>query len=413
MASPLKNFAVSALTFAALASAPHAAAFENAKVLPEGVRNVDFRTVNASLDEKTDASGKTVPLASPLMQDLTFNKMASGESELKGNQLRAFLLNNGFDANLAVGRFTADLKGNLSVVAPVLSYGLTSDLTLAIAVPYYRANTSVKVGFTPNATGQAFLDALAKPENNNTAAAREAGLKLNDAVGRLNAKLRDHGFNELNDWSASGLGDITLAAKAKVYERGPLSLATTGGAVAPTGRIDDPDILTDVAFGDGQWDLFGQVAADEDLGLGFGLNQYAKYTAQLPGTKTVRAATKDESIEVRKVRTRYKLGDKFDGGASLQYAAVLGPLVGVGASYFRKIGDVYRGVDPLVKAKLEDETDQEALNGELQLGYSTVALYQQKRFAVPFEIKATYLKQVASRHIPVTDLAQFDLNLFF
>lgn len=396
-----------------LALAPAASAFESTKVLPEGVRNVDLRSVNTNLDSKTDGSGKPQPLAQPLMKDLTFEKMLSSETELKQNLVRAFLHNNDFTGDMAVGSFTADLKGNLAVVAPVIGYGLTPDVTIAVAVPYYRANTSVKVGFKASATGQAFLDALARPENNNTAGAREAGLKLNDAVGRLNAKLRDHGFHELNEWEATGLGDITIAAKARVFEAGPVALATTGGVVAPTGRTDDPDILTDIAFGDGQWDIFGQLAADQELPFGFGLNQYAKYTAQLPSDKTVRAATKDESIEVGKTRTRFKLGDKVDGGASLQYAALLGPVAGVGATYFRKVGDVYRGVDPDVKAKLEDETDQEAVNTEFKVGYSTLALYQAKRFAIPFEISATYLKQVASRHMPVTDIAQFDLNLFF
>jgi hypothetical protein len=322
---------------------------------------------------------------------------------------------NGFSDSDSVGTYTADLKGNLSVIAPVISYGLTDKLTVAVGIPYYRANTSIKMGFLPNANGQAFLNALANQDNNNSAAAREAGLKLNDAVGQLNAKLRANGFSELKDWDDSGFGDITLATKARVLEAGPLALATTTGVVAPTGRVDDPDILTDIAFGDGQWDLFAQVAADETLGVGFVLNQYAKYTNQLPAEKTVRADTKAEQIEVERIHTRYKLGDKLDAGASVQYGAVIGPLAGVGVTYFRKIGDIYRGseVAPDVAAKLEDETDQSAVNTEFELGYSTVALYQQKRFAVPFELKATYAKQMASRHMPITDIAQLDLNLFF
>jgi hypothetical protein len=54
-----------------------------------------------------------------------------------------------------------------------------------------------------------------------------------------------------------------------------------------------------------------------------------------------------------------------------------------------------------------------AHNGEAQLGFSTVPLYQRGAFAVPFEMKLTYTKQLESRNMPITDLAQFDLNLFF
>ncbi len=401
------------LVLSVLAVAPEALAFENAKVLPPGVRNLNVRQVNTNISAKTDGNADAQPLAQPLMQDLTFAKIAQGENDLKAAQLKAFLLTNGFDENAAVGSFVADLKGNLAVTAGIASYGVSSNVTLALAVPYYRASTSLAVGFVPNATGQAFLDSLAKPENNNTVSAREAGAKLNDAVGRLNTKLADNGYRELENWNDRGLGDVTLAAKARVYESGGVALATTSGFVAPTGRVDDPNILNDVAFGDGQWDVFGQLALDEDLGLGFGLNQFAKYTVQLPAERQVRAATKAESIEVDLVKADVKLGDKYDAGASLQYGAGNGFLAGVGGTYFKKVGDVYRGLEPDVKAKLQDGTDQQALNSELCVGFSTVPHYQAKRFAIPFEVKMTYAKQAMSRNMPITDLAQIDLNLFF
>lgn len=388
-------------------------AFENTQVLPKGVRNLNLRSVNTEFDQTSGPDGARNPLAQPLLKDLTFDLIARDEEKLKGDQLRAFLTSNGFQESDSVGQFTADVNGKISVIAPVAAYGITDKLTLAVAVPIYSASTTVDVGFRPNATASAFLAALAKPENNQTAAARDAGEQINTAVARLNDKLIDHNYSALQDWNARGVGDVTIATKYRFLGTGLLDGAWTGGLVAPTGRVDDPDILTDIPFGDGQWDIFGQVAFDQSLIAGLMLNQFGKYTVQLPGEKVVRAVEEDEQIEVGYTKTQFKLGDKIDAGTSVSWNPAFGLVSGVGYSYFRKYGDVYRGPEGDVKRELEKETDQVAHNSLLQLGYSTVPHYQAGLFAVPFEIKMTYIRQISSRNMPITDMAQFDLNLFF
>jgi hypothetical protein len=390
-----------------------AQAFESSKVLPKGVRNINIRNVNTHIEDTTDGSGNPQPLGQPLAKDLTFGKIAAGEAPLKSKQFRAFLNTNGFSEDQSVGNFSADLNGHINVMASIVAYGLTDRITLAVAVPYYRAATSIDVGFQPNSTGQAFLNALAQPENNQTGAAREAGLKLNTAVASLNDKLIDNDFATLEDWEESGVGDITVATKYLVLEGGVFSLATTNGTVLPTGRTDDPDILQDIAFGDGQTDLFHQWILDESFANKVTLTQHGKYTVQLPDEKNVRAITKDEVIEVDRTTTRYKLGDKVDAGTSVTWSPDFGLVSGLGYTYFKKFGDTYREVPAETKYALEDATDQEAHNAEAVLGYSTIPAYQRGAFKAPFEIKLTYIKQLQSKNMPVTDLAQFDMSLFF
>lgn len=388
-------------------------AFENTQVLPKGVRNLNLRSVNTEFDEKSGPNGTPVPLAEPLMEDLTFALIAKGEEKLRGDQIRAFLTTEGFEESDSVGQFTADVNGRISVFAPISSYGLTDRHTVALAIPVYSASTSASVGFQPNANASAFLAALSRPENNQTIAAREAGDKINNAVARLNDKLVDNNYQALQDWNAQGLGDITLASKYRALNTSVFGVATTNGVVAPTGREDDPEILTDIPFGDGQWDLFTQLAFDQTLVKGLVVNQFGKYTVQLPGSKTVRALEEDESIEVPYTSTRYKLGDKVDAGASLQWSPSFGLVTGVGYTYFRKFGDLYKDTRAETKWLLEENTDQLAHNSEIQFGYSTIPHYQAGTFAVPMEVKLTYIRQMSSRNMPITDLAQFDLNLFF
>jgi hypothetical protein len=390
-----------------------AEAFENTQVLPKGVRNLNLRSVNTEFDEKSGPNGTPVPLAEPLMEDLTFALIAKGEEKLRGDQIRAFLTTEGFEESDSVGEFTADVNGRISVFAPISSYGLTDRHTVALAVPVYSASTSASVGFQPNENASAFLAALSRPENNQTIAAREAGDKINTAVARLNDKLVDNNYKAIQDWNAQGLGDITVASKYRALSTNVLGVATTNGIVAPTGREDDPEILTDIPFGDGQWDIFSQLAFDQTIVKGLVVNQFGKYTVQLPGSKTVRALENDESIEVPYTSTRFKLGDKIDAGASLQWSPAFGLVSGVGYTYFRKFGDLYKDTRAETKGLLEKNTDQLAHNSEVQFGYSTIPHYQAGIFAVPMEVKLTFIRQMSSRNMPITDLAQFDLNLFF
>lgn len=407
---------LSMLFFGSLCFTSSAEAFESAKVLPAGVRSVNLRSVSADIEEKTDQHGHPVPLSEPLQQQLTFAKIAKGEEAVKATQLRAFLDRSGFVESESVGEFKADLKGRVTVLAPLFSYGVNDKLTIAVAAPYYRASTSVQVGFQPNARAQAFLNSLADPENNQVAAAREAGDKLNNAVRELNQKLADNGFRALSDWDGQGFGDMTLAAKYRFFENDRLASAVTGGVVAPTGRQDDPDILNDLAFGDGQWDVFSQVSCDEPIPGSNGalfLNQFAKYTAQLPAKKSLRLVTADEKIEVSEDTSRFKLGDKFDAGVSMQWQPDSGILTGLGYTFYKKFGDIYRDVAAETKGELEQGTDQIAHNGEVAIGYSTLPAYRRGAIAAPLEMKLTYANQLASRNMPVTDLIQFDVNLYF
>jgi hypothetical protein len=286
-----------------------------------------------------------------------------------------------------------------------------------MALPYYRAQTAVEVGFRQNERAAAFLAALASPEHNQVEGAREATAKLNNAVGRLNSKLLDNGYAALKNWSAQGVGDLTVAAKYLVFDTGKVAGAFTSGFVAPTGRTDDPDILTDVPFGDGQWDAFGQVAFDQPLSRYVYVNQFAKYTWQAPGERQMRDVTAEESVEVEKVATRYKLGDKVDAGLSVNYLSPGGVLLGVGHTWFQKYGDRYDGPDALSgttrRPELAKNSNQYAENGEFAIGYSTIPAFQRGKFAAPMELKLGYQRQYRSRNMPVSDLAQIDASLFF
>lgn len=388
-------------------------AFENAKVMPSGVNRLTFRVVHSDFSSKTDGAGTARDLEDPIEKDLTFKDVLKNEKDLQKRELTAgFMAYGGFGEAEALGQFTADLEGRVTVYAPIYTRGLTDRLTVAVALPVYDMALNVGVGFRAAPTADAFKLALADNYNNQAQGARDFVDRINDAVGRLNTKLVDNGYSRLEPWQETGVGDLQILAKYALVTEGPVALAGQGGVVAPTGRTDDPDNLIDAGFGDGQWDAFVQLSADQPLGgSGVFFNQYAKYTYQFADQKDVRLKTPEESIEVEKARVGFKLGDKVNAGASVQYGADFGLTSGLGYNYYRKDKDDY---DAGASAgELEKDTFQQSHEAEVSVGYSGVPAFRRKEVPVPFEVSLSYKHQVSSQNMPVTHFIQLETGVFF
>jgi hypothetical protein len=407
---------ISAAMVAGLLAPTAVVALENTKVMPKGVRNLNVREVSTYLRDKTDSSGTPVTLAQPLQKDLTFQTVLNGEKNvLKRKQLEAFLLTESpaLSREDALGTFTADLNAAVRVMAPIFGYGINKKTTLALAVPVYAASTDVKVGFRPNnEVAGRFFGLLNASNVNQPASAAEAADKINSAVSELQSKLERNGYSTLGPWNATGPGDMTVAIKQLISSGELWSSAYTVGTVLPTGRVDDPDNLTDLAFGDGQTDIFASLILDEAVGGGVVFNQYAKYTYQNAGKRTVRKKTEAEPIEVEKAHMAFKLGDKIESGVSVQYEPAFGLMSGVGVDYTKKFADRY-DADAEVRSELEKDTAAESYYGSVKLGYSTLPAFSRGEFKVPTSIAMEYRRHLKSRNTPAGDYTQVDFNLFF
>ena len=389
-------------------------AFENAKVLPKGVSNLTVRNVIASVSSKTDASGTPLSLANPLQKELTFSKIIKNEKGVKQTMLRAFLKHEGFREEEAAGSFTADMNGNVRVIAPIFAHGITDKWTLGMALPFYQSKMKAAMGFRASKRGQEFIDRLQNPENNQTESALEAADKLNDAIGQLNQKLRDNGYQKLDSWSDSDIGDLTVVNKLGLLHREHLQLASIAGLVVPTGSTQQQDSLLSVPTGLGVWGLFAGLSGDIYLRPDLFVNQYGKYTYEAPDSRRMRLATEEESIEVSTKTTSYKLGDQYEVGTSMQYEPSSGLLAGIGYVYTYKEADVYKlSYNPEAKQKLENDTDQQAHTAEYRLGYSTIPAFQNKKFAIPASATLEYKQVLMSRNTPVKNLVSLDLMFFF
>ena len=387
-------------------------AVENAKVLPKGARNLDLKSVFTSIHEKSDSIGVYHPIAEPLAKEFTFRKVLENEKGINKMLLKSFMQGR-FSEDDSLGHFTADMKGNISILAGVLSYGVTEHLTLAIGVPFYQAKMNVKMGFEASPNALRLVEELNTPGNNQPGKSREIAAKITNAVGELNQKLLDNGYQPIQDFSKSGIGDITLAAKYQILNHPHVRLANAAGTIAPTGYAGDSSVPINIPFGTGSWGFFNTFYIDEPLTQDFWFNQYFKYTYQLPTRKTVRLKTEDETITVPRDDVRHKIGDRFETGISAQYEPSFGLIAASGLSYTRKHGDRYSVDDLNSKSAIEKDSHDWATYWEAKLGYQSIPAFLRKEFPIPFNVTLEMKRHLRSANTVVKDLYTFDFNLFF
>ena len=391
-------------------------AVEHTKTLPRGRFNFNLRSIATGIATKTDSSGKSLGLAAPLERDLTFNDVLRNQSAVsptRAAKVEGFMLANDLDRDDSLGRFSASAKASVRVTAPVLAFGATDRVTLAIGAPYMSARSAISVGFSRSETASEFLAMLSDPANNQHEAALELDEKLGTAPAELNRELGAYGVEPLGSWSGTGWGDTTVAAKRRAWESSHMAMAATFGSVLPTGRPDQARVMNDVPFGDGQTDLFTQATWEENPLPGFSVSQTLKYTHQMPGRREVFRGLDPEDLEAGTTNANFKLGDRIDAGLGFAWAHPSGVTASVGWQANRKWGDSWHDAEGFRLNALEANTDETLFLSEMAAGFSTVAGYLRGEYAAPAEVTFAVARQIASRNVMESDLYEMSASLFF
>jgi len=227
--------------------------------------------------------------------------------------------------------------------------------------------------------------------------------------------MRQYGYQPLGNWEGKGLGDIELAALYRLTDWQSSGLATSFGAVAPTGRINNPDILQDINFGDGQWDLFAEFGGGVHLmDKRLGLNSSLRYTYQMASTKTFRMPDQSQvSLSSDKFEFKEKLGDEIFLNIKTTWT-------------FNSWVEGQLGIDHRMRfqSKYESSLNQanellsrfsEQKETRLRAGFllSSIDAFQRKKFQLPMSVALTGMTTVQGQNVP--SLTRFDLEfrLFF
>jgi hypothetical protein len=389
--------------------------FESTATLPSGIRNLNYRNALFQGVEKYEDSNQVVPVGNALNKDVTWNKLLESKDDLTERAtIKGLLDSAGIDLNASVGETTGIVELNIDVKIPIFAYGLSSNWTMAMAIPVVESELYVDNGFVAKeALGTFANDHLRARSVNKTF---ELQQKTLDAI---NEKLRKNNYNELptRKIKTTRLGDLILVSKYKLLKEKEYNLTLKNSLTIPTGETTDVNEAVDIGSGDGQWDMGVGLALDYKILPKLTFALFNGIEVQLPDTSEKRIPEKGDSKITPDIddKTKMDLGDKWMTQASLNFEFLNGFNIVSGYTFQYKAPDNYDG-DKYPGYRydwLERDTEQRMGTVQAGIGYSTIPLFRQQKFKVPLNAKLFYTKVVNGKNVIKTDMTSFELSLFF
>jgi len=303
----------------------------------------------------------------------------------------------------SLGNSVVSFKWDIKQLYLSPAYGLTDRLSVGIIVPYLWQKNAVSANLDASTATLGINPGV--PGNIAPLGFPGTSPPTTDDIQNL---LVTQGFERIETWSEEGLGDIELGGRYQYFNSDPFLLAFTGGVRFPTGKVDDPDNLVDRGFGDGVYALLFRFQQDyirqrsgitSQLGIpepgSFLLNTTFRYDLLLPDQETLRVCDVHNPTCPDKDDVRRNLGDVVEAEVSGSVGLFKGLFFSPLYKYGHKFKDHYSGDKSLDYGALADETRYNEHILKATLSYSTLPLFLEKRFPVPFIASVTYRDRFA------------------
>jgi len=387
---------------------------DDAYVLPKGRTSVAVENkFFFPIEERFGPNGKAEPLASAFdnraLDSSVFSSLAPLNALVGGRA--------------SIGDANVHFTYHYDILSLTAAYGVTDRLTVGLDVPYYWVSNDVKaelnsapgssanVGLrTGPGVGPCALPApvlpLACPNTR-----RFTTQDVQQILGPGLSGIPGLGFKPVKDFTADGLGDITVGAKYQYLRTEDWRLAVGGGVRFPTGRPDDPDDLSDIFWSTGAYALLARFHNDFVLSNlwqptptppGFPITRTNdvildftfRYDWVLPDDVTIRTGP-ENSLPTSRARVTRDLGDRFEFEVSGRYI-IWSPLV-ISALYRYgfKLEDRVSGPPGFPQNFAEKDTNSTEQLYIIELAYSTVPAYMQGRFPIPMNAWVSYRDRFA------------------
>ena len=389
-------------------------ALSHAQVLPVGVRQISYKNMLLSANQKFGEFGQSLPLSDPFFKRITFNDILLGTKEpTERGSLEQVIMSMGVDGKDHFGSTTGQVNIKSSVHVPVLAWGLGKKWTLGLAVPVLQTSVNVDSGVIQENANlhSSFIRTL------NLKGVAEKIVEFQEKMrDPIRSKLNDYGYLELLSEKANRLGDIKLVSKYQLSNTPHNRLSITGELTLPTGEVKDVDKIVNVVLGDGQTDMGVGVSYDRLLTPTITLALGVTYTVQLPDKNAERVPEEEDSKVTPDIdpNLQRNLGDILATQIGGMYAH-RGWNFHLGHSYQYKEADRYSGTHfPSERyGWMSRETEQEMHSLVVSGGYNTIDLFKAKRFPLPLAIALTHTRVLAGKNVVRDPLTALDVSLFF
>jgi hypothetical protein len=389
---------VTAVLVAASVTNAHA---DNAAVLPAGVSRVfgDFYHYLPTT-ERYNPDGNREDLAYP------FTNAALDSSVLTNLQPLDPLVG----GTASIGDVSVRYEYDIDVLDAGYNYGVTDNLTVGVHIPYYWIGNNVDASFDSTNANVGL-----NPGTGACCIPISAGGVPMDTNDVQNLVSSEYGYSAIESWSGQGVGDIELGGKYRFFLKESSAFAMTGGLRIPTGRADDPDDLTDVAWSYGNYALLLRLHYDYKVSNLWSkrpsqlhqivpapgdviFNTTFRYDYMLPDKKVKRVGdTPDQIFTNNREEVSRKLGDIFNLEVSGKYQITKQIAFSALYTYGFKLKDDISGNMGYNYESLEANTDSSQQVFVLRASYSTFADYRETKSGVPLLFTVAYRNRFAGQ----------------
>ena len=280
--------------------------------LPKGVRVVSFKQISSGkINSKFTNDREENKFF--LKQRFDSKSLEKLDDSLKKYMSELRLVSEEAYQEFSFGEYEAEAEAKVKANVLALAYGITDNLMVYIGVPYLYGEVNIdisRISENNHSRVQRILDRDNADENLTRIIS-----ELPDASEGLiqSAMVNYYGYNPIGNWYAEGLGDLEFGVtyRPTAWKRGGMAMSL--GAVAPTGKGDNPDTLQDVAFGDEQWDFFGEFGGGVSFfNKSLFFETFARFTYQDKSKKILRIPESyDYPLSYRKGEFIEKRGNKL------------------------------------------------------------------------------------------------------
>jgi hypothetical protein len=319
----------------------------------------------------------------------------------------------------SLGEFRANGWADIKAQGFGIGHGLTDHLTILASIPIYHIKTQVNFSQTKksnlalikNSVGQAPIGSAS------TNFVRELTMQLPETNEQLLQSLivNFYGYKPLGHFERDAPGDTEVGFIYRFTDYSDKGLSFAMGAVIPTGKIDDPDSLQDVATGDGQYDAYLEsLSGISFFDNAFQLDFKLRYTYQFEGKKNLRLISNENyPLSRDKILVAEKFGNKIDSTLT----ATINPMIWFNINtsiIINKVeGTRYKINDLVAKKAMESKTDSLSQWGKVGIGFSGVELYKRKKFDIPFDLNLSYQRILSAKNAPSFERMDADIHLYF
>ncbi len=380
------------------------------KVLPKGVRIIGYRNVTTSkVKSNFNGTGQETSLGAQFKVD------GNTLDEMTGGSLAAVLDPTAM-SNLVVGEYKVDAEAQFNVQGTGFGYGVTDKVMFYGELAYYNAQVNANIKRTAGNTYEqtaALLEQSGGTQNQIVAQNLRNMIDANE--GAIQSVITNHyKYKPIGNWYGKGYGDMETGFMYKAIDRGIWGLMVYPGVVLPTGYQDDPDILQDVGFGDGQYDVFGEAATGYVVNDKLSFGAVLRYTYQAPTSKTLRVPeSRDFQLSSQSGQFDVKYGDRVN----LTFSSTVGVndwfsftpvyrFMSQGSSqYSSEFGDADK--------YLAYNTHKMEHQAQLTTSFSSITPFLKKQFILPAQINVNLVKTLSGVNVPNQSRFEVELRMLF